>query len=165
MVKQFPMAQKHTSRDSMIFTLNSGSAYIDFKDSYLSMDVTNISTGGTSASSAYFGTSGGSACNFINRLTISSRSGQIIERIDRVNQLCAIRNNYEKSLEFTATTGSMMGLGVSDADLDWKTGETIRFVIPLGCLSTFFDTTEQLVPCQLASGTHTHIYTLHTHES
>ena len=79
MVKQFPMAQKHTSRDSMIFTLNSGSAYLDFRDSYLSFDVKNISTGGTGGS-AFFGTSGGSACNFFNRLTISSRSGQIIER-------------------------------------------------------------------------------------
>ena len=79
MVKQFPMAQKHTSRDSMIFTLNSGSAYLDFRDSYLSFDVKNISTGGTGGS-AFFGTSGGSACSFFNRLTISSRSGQIIER-------------------------------------------------------------------------------------
>ena len=70
MVKQFPQAQKHTSRDSMIFTLNSGSAYIDFKDSYLSMDVKNLSTGGTAASSAFFGTSGGSCCNFFNRLTM-----------------------------------------------------------------------------------------------
>ena len=94
MTKMYPQAQKHTSRDSMVFTLNSGSAYIDFKDSYLSMDVKNNSTGGTAASSAFFGTSGGSACSLINRLTISSRSGQIIERIDRVNQLCAIRNNY-----------------------------------------------------------------------
>ena len=75
MVKQFPLAQKHTSRDTMIFTLNSGSAYLDFRDSYQSFDGKNISTG-----SAFFGTSGGSACNFFNRLTISSRSGQIIER-------------------------------------------------------------------------------------
>ena len=45
MVKQFPMAQKHTSRDSMIFTLNSRSAYLDFRDSYLSFDAKNISTG------------------------------------------------------------------------------------------------------------------------
>lgn len=159
------MAQKHTSRDSMIFTLNSGSSYIDFKDSYISMDVKNTSTGGTSASSAFFGTSGGSACNFFNRLTISSRSGQIIERCDRANQLSAIRMNYEKSQTFTSTTGSMMGLGVSAADLDWKIGEIVRFCIPLGCLSTFFDTCEQLVPCQLASGTHTHTFTHHTHES
>ena len=114
----------------MIFTLNSGSAYLDFRDSYISMDVKNTSTGGTAASSAFFGTSGGSACNFFNRLTISSRSGQIIERIDRVNQLCAIRNCYEKSQTFVDTTGTMMGLGVSAADLDWKTGDTVRFVSP-----------------------------------
>ena len=141
----------------MIFTLNSGSAYLDFSDSYLSFDVKNISTGGTGGGSAFFGTSGGSACNFFNRLTISSRSGQIIERIDRVNQLCAIRHNYEKSQVWKQTTGSMMGLGLTAVQLDWKTDDTVRFVIPLGCLSTFFDTCDQLVPCQLASGTHTHI--------
>ena len=73
--------------------------------------------------------------------------------------------NYEKSQTFVAPTGSMMGLGVSDDDLDWKTGETIRLVVPLGCLSTFFDTCDQLVPCQLASGKHTHTFTPHAHES
>ena len=42
--------------------------------------------------------------------------------------------------------------GAEVTGLDWGTGETVRFVIPLGCLSTFFDTCDQLVPCQLASG-------------
>ena len=46
----------------------------------------------------------------------------------------------------------MMGLGLTAVQLDWKTDDTVRFVIPLGCLSTFFDTCGQLVPCQLASG-------------
>ena len=104
MVKQFPMTQKHTSRDSMIFTLNSGSSYVDFKDSYISFDCKNTSPG--AGGSAFFGSSGGSACNFFNRLTISSRSGQIIERIDRLNQLCAIRHNYEKSEVLKQTTGA-----------------------------------------------------------
>ena len=46
MVKHYPQAQKHVARDTMIFTLNSGSSFVDFKDSYLSIDVKNTSTGG-----------------------------------------------------------------------------------------------------------------------
>ena len=150
MVRQYPMgSQKVTSRDTLVFVLNSGSAYVDFRDSYLSIDVKNISTG---VGQAFFGTSGGSACNFFNRLTISSRSGQIIERIDRVNQLSCIRHNFERSEVWKQTTGSLMGLDVSAANLDWDSGDTVRFVIPLGSLSVFFNTCDQLVPCQLASG-------------
>ena len=142
-------SQKVTSRDTLVFVLNSGSAYVDFKDSYLSFDVKNTSTG---VGQAFFGTSGGSACNFFNRLTISSRSGQIIERIDRVNQLSCIRHNFEKSEVWKQTTGSLMGLGISAVNLDWNKDDTVRFVIPLGSLSVFFNTCDQLVPAQLASG-------------
>ena len=156
MVKHYPQAQKHTARDTMIFTLNSGSSFIDFKDSYLSIDVKNTSTG---TFNAFFGTAGGSACNFFNRLTITSRSGQILERIDRLNQLCAIRVLYERSSNWHETTGSMMGVappGMKSADaadaLAWAAGTTIRFIIPLGALSVFFNTTDQLMPCQICSG-------------
>ena len=45
-----------------------------------------------------------------------------------------------------------MGLSVNATNLDWNAGDTIRFVIPLGCLSVFFNTCDQLVPAQLASG-------------
>jgi hypothetical protein len=148
MIKQFPQAQKHTSRDSMIFTLNSGSSYIDFRDSYLSIDVTNLSNAG----SAWFGSAGGSACNFFNRLTITSRSGQVLERIDRANQLAAIRVLYEKSPGWLATAGSLMGAGVSAANLAWTPSTSVRFIIPLGCLSVFANTCKQLVPAQCASG-------------
>ena len=107
MVKQFPMAQKHTSRDSMIFTLNSGSAYVDFKDSFLSFDVTNKSTGGTGGA-ASFGTSGGSACSFFNRLTISSRSGQIIERYT-LTQTQHVLTHTQKHTTHTLTPTHTIG--------------------------------------------------------
>jgi len=148
MVKQFPQAQKHTARDSMIFTLNSGSSYIDFRDSYLSIDVKNNSD----KAGAFFGNAGGSACNFFNRITITSRSGQILERIDRVNQLSAIRVLYERSAGWRDSVGSAMGVGISSANLSWAVGATIRFIIPLGSLSVLFDTMKQLAPCQISSG-------------
>ena len=154
MVKQFPQSQKHVPRDTMIFTINSGSAFVDLKDSYLSIDVKNTSTG---TALAYFGQNGGSAINLFNRLTITSRSGQILERIDRVNQLSAIRVLYERSSNWHRTVGSMMGVsdpGSTSAatDLNWAVGTTIRFIIPLGALSVFFNTTNQLLPCQIMSG-------------
>ena len=161
MTKQFPQSQKHVPRDTMIFTLNSGSAFVDFKNSYLSIDVTNTSTATPPAApTAFFGQSGGSACNLFNRLTITSRSGQILERIDRVNQLSAIRVLYERSSNWHQTVGSMMGVApplaidsnAAASALLWGIGTTIRFIIPLGALSVFFNTTNQLMPCQLASG-------------
>ena len=155
MTKQFPQAQKHVPRDQMTFTLNTGSSYVDFRDSYLSIDVKNTSNTGN----AFFGLSGGSACNFFNRITISSRSGQILERIDRVNQLSAIRILYERSGIWHTTTGSLMGVSSPTAtaaqaatDLAWAFGTTVRFIIPLGTLSVFFDTMQTLAPAQLSSG-------------
>ena len=97
LTKQFAQQSKHVPRDSMIFTLNSGSNYLDLQgDSYLSVDVKNTSVASDGKSTyATFGS--GSACNLFNRLTISSRAGQIIERIDRCNQLSSIRMSYERS--------------------------------------------------------------------
>ena len=44
LVRQYPMgSQKVTSRDTLVFVLHSGSAYVDLKYSYLSFDVSNTS--------------------------------------------------------------------------------------------------------------------------
>ena len=149
MVKQFPQQSKHVPRDSMIFTLNSGSNYLDLQESYLSVDVkcTSVSADGKTTTSATFGA--GSACNLFNRLTISSRSGQIIERIDRANQLASIRQYYERSPSWATGAGSAMDIPTTEV---WGGGVTRRFVIPLSMLSVFADTCDQLLPAQLASG-------------
>ena len=150
MVKQFPQQSKHVPRDSMIFTLNSGSNYLDLAESYLSIDVkcTSVSADGKTSTSATFGE--GSACNLFNRLTISSRSGQIIERIDRCNQLAFLRKYYERSSSFNLTgAGSAMNIPSTET---WGGGQTRRFIIPLSMLSVFADTCGQLIPAQLASG-------------
>ena len=154
MCKQYPQAQQHAPRDTISFILNTGSAYVDFKDSYLELTIVNKSTGGTEHK-AYWGPNGCSAANIISRLTISSRSGQVLERIDNANLLSAIRVNYEKSPVWAEYgPGSAAGVGNTADALDWDDGEgsRVRFVLPLGMISPFFDTCNQLIPCQLSSG-------------
>ena len=154
MCKNYPQAQQHAPRDTISFILNTGSAWVDFKDSYLELTIENKSTGGTDQH-AFWGANGCSAANIINRLTISSRSGQVIERIDRCNQLAAIRVLWEKNASWAEYgPGSATGIAKTADDLDWDdgVGSRVRFVIPLGMISPFFDTCNQLVPCQLSSG-------------
>ena len=161
MCKQYAMAQQHAPRDTIVFNLNTGSAYVDFKDSYLELTIVNKSTGGTDRHASW-GSNGCSAANIINRLTISSRSGQVLERIDRANQLSAIRVMYEKNAIYAQYgIGSAAGItnpfatsAAAADDLDWDdgVGSRVRVVIQLGMISPFFDTCNQLLPCQLSSG-------------
>ena len=93
LTRQFPQQQIHSPRDVMTFVLNTGSNFIDAADSFLSIDVENTYSGGGTATDrvVWFGVNGGSACNLFSRISITSRSGQSIERVDRNNQLCSIR--------------------------------------------------------------------------
>jgi hypothetical protein len=102
MQSQFFQSSTYSPGTPAICIWNTGSQYVDPKNSILCFDVTNTSTAG-----AYFGPAyGGSALNLIRQFTLYSRSGTIIERIDRVNQLSAIRNNFERSQAWVDTVGS-----------------------------------------------------------
>jgi hypothetical protein len=116
----------------------------------LVLDVTN-----TSLVPVYFGPSvfGCSAANLINRVTISSRSGSILEKIDRASQLSAIRVLYEHDRTWRLF-GPGTAAGTSDtlAGLDWQPNTTLRFCIPLGVISPLLGSIDTLLPAQLCSG-------------
>ena len=144
--RQYPQQQVHSPRDVMTFVLNTGSNFIDAADSFLSIDVVNTSSGGATdaLNAVWFGANGGSACNLFSRISITSRSGQSIERIDRANQLASIRCQYEHPVSWHEKgPGTAAGIAKSLDDagtgLGWSAGAAnkIRFCIPLPMLSVF----------------------------
>ena len=150
--KQFAQTQSQAPRDTLTFILNTGSAFLDLKDSFLSLDITNTSTT-PGAETAWFGHYGGSACNVIERLVISSRSGQVLERIDRPNLLAAIKLQYTQSRDYSRNgPASAAGMANAAEDLDWPKASTIRFCIPLSMISPMVCSYDALIPAQLASG-------------
>ena len=126
---------------------NTGASYINAKETLLIFDLKN-----TSSVKQWFGLHGGSAANLINRLVISSRSGQVLEKIDRCNQLCTINALYRHDKDWASSTGSLFGMVPTITDLDWGSGETIRVCIPLSFLSPMMSSIESLLPSQLCSG-------------
>ena len=89
---QFFQSQTHAPGSSGICIFNTGSSFVNGKESFLVLDVQNLSrTAAGAATNAWFGAYGGSAANFINSLTILSRSGTVLEKIDRANQLSNIK--------------------------------------------------------------------------
>ena len=132
---------------------NTGSSYIDPKETYLILDVKNEND--IVSSNTWFGKDL-TACNLINRLTISSRSGVIIEQIANVNVLAAIRAKYEISSKDQAElsmAGALpaypTGSGVSEW---WPRKKIKRFSIPMTLLSPWFGSVNMLLPSSLASG-------------
>jgi hypothetical protein len=113
-----------------------------------------------------FGFGNGSACNLINRITIQSRSGDEICRIENSALLSHIMTNYCYSQEWMSTVGSGFGAHAAPAHtvdgqgkenyFHWKnvthTASTkCRFQIPLYILSGFFNY-DRLMPSMLCSG-------------
>ena len=161
LTRQFPQQQVHSPRDVMTFVLNTGSSFIDAADSFLSIDVVNTSTGGgtDAANVVWFGSNGGSACNLFSRISVTSRSGQSIERIDRANQLASIRCQYEHPVSWHekgpgTAAGIAETIDSATTGLNWLPGAAnkIRFCIPLPMISVFFASCGSMLPSQLMSG-------------
>lgn len=138
--------------DTMTFIVNSGSAYINPRTSWLEMDIKNTSTGNAVDKRLWFGTEGGGGLNLINRLTIFSRSGAIIERIDRCNVLSAISLHYQHDDSYLKANASAFGKTDTIGDLDWPKDAIIRLCIPLHMFSPLFSSVDTLLPAQLMSG-------------
>ena len=147
---QFFQTKGGAPGQNLICILNTGSAYIDPKRSYLRLDLTNT---GTSAMS--FG--GGTACNLFDRSVISTRDGSVLERIDNLNVLSRVRQYYEHGIEYNhsvlSAAGGRFG-GTTEANTDpafLQPGDSARFIIPMSMVSPLFDS-KQLFPNSLASG-------------
>ena len=148
--RQYFQRSDYKEGESATIIWNTGSTYINPHNSYLTFKVDLLGGG-----SVNFGA--GSAINLLNSITVTSRSGTELDRIERLNLWAAkeIRNSY--SHDWITKYGSMMGLGeTGDSASDPAVvtfGTKTRFVIPLNLISGFFHpTSDQLIPPMLASG-------------
>lgn len=144
MKRHFFQQNVYTPNQRGILICNSGAEYIDLQNSYLKLNF--INTGDTPLS---FGRHG-SVINTIQRITLTTRSGDEIERIDEVGQLMSVLDRYMMSEEWIKTHGEM--IGYSDGSAQVAGGAVKTFVIPLPCLTGFFKSFDRLAPSMLMSG-------------
>ena len=142
---QFFQSAEYASGSTMVNILNSGSAYINGRTSVLILDVD-----ATTEFPFGFGLNG-SACNLIERLTIMSRSGVVLERIDSSNVLSSIKMFYEHDKSWNDTVGRLAGGGGGNKVDVLSSGVVTRFIIPMSLISGLFDY-EYLLPSALMSG-------------
>ncbi|MEK9694894.1 MAG: hypothetical protein VW270_03960 [Candidatus Poseidoniales archaeon] len=95
--------------DMMEFRLQSGSQYIDFKNSWirLEMAIWNNAANTSQLSNVTWGS--GSAFNLIRDLVVSSRSGTELQRIEDFNVYRSFCDTMKKDHEWFQTVGASIG--------------------------------------------------------
>jgi len=134
-----------------LIRLNTGSDYIDPKNSYLSFSVA------VDAGTGHFGI--GSALNLINQVVVRSKSGVELDRYRRCNLHKSHTIKYEKSRDWITKTGGLMGYAAdtettTNPSVGGVTTTAVKYVIPLAELSGVFDPvgSGKLMPGALAAG-------------
>lgn len=137
----------YTPGSTAVCILNTGSAYVWGPGTYLTFTFQNLTTNqaGDTGSSVTFGV--GSAVNVIRRITIYSRSGDVLERIQNVNALSQILGRYQHSDSWVGSVGANMGYNTGSIAGQART----RYVIPMSEISGLFRY-ESLLPAALCSG-------------
>ena len=140
---QFFQNSQYSEGSNMTCILNTGSAYVFGRNSSLVLDVYNPSeTSFTFGSGAY----GGTAASLISTISVYTRSGLCVERIQSSHVLSALKMLYEHTTSYGFSVGQAAGL---DRECGKKT--TTRFVIPMSLISGLFDY-DGLLPSSLMSG-------------
>jgi len=140
--KQYFQNPEYSSSQRAVCIWNTGADYIDTRSSFLRF---HVKVPSTFKNYFTFGETG-SALNLINQITISSRSGDELCRIQGLNQLNAMITPYRYDEEWMHTVGQMAGFGTSKIT---ENGAT--FAIPLYLLSDMFGY-GRLLPSMVASG-------------
>lgn len=151
-VRMFPQNQSSSPGQTTVFDITSGTAFVNPYNSYLKFD---LAVTGTSTPTANFGL--GSAMNLISQITIRSRSGTELARVERANFYSYITSVNQYSLEYLQNQGQVEGWNSSGTALISATART--FCIPLPRLAPFFQPTKRGMkfPCQMVSGLHCEI--------
>ena len=128
MTSQFFSQNAYNPGSTAVCILNTGASYVFRGNSYLAFTFTNESKTAGTPSVASFGS--GSAVNLIRRLTLTSRSGDVLERIDALNLLTHIQSRYNHDRTWYESTGANMGYGAPNH----TAGGSSRYVIPMSSL-------------------------------
>lgn len=158
-MRHFPQVQQYSAGQTMVFDLTSGSNFVDPANSYLTFKVQLVTADALVA--ANFGS--GSAMNLIRQVTIRSRSGTELDRVELANFWS--RNYYLNTLsnEYLQRSGPVEGWGSNrDGASDAATVSSAtasRFCLPLSRLSHLFKPQQkgQKLPPALMSGLHIEI--------
>lgn len=142
----------YSPSDTCTIRFNTGSDYIDPKNSYLSFKLA------VDAGAANFGI--GSAINVIRSVVVRTKSGIEADRFRRVNLYKAHELRFSKSADWLKRQGSLLGYGSTDALLETNptaTGITptaVKYLIPMAELCGIFNPVgaAKLMPAALASG-------------
>ena len=154
----FFQSQEYTDSQKAICILNSGADYGDMRSSTLNFTV-EITTNDAATTLGYFGAHG-SAVNLIKTITLSSRSGDEVCRINDLNHLTVATMALRYNENWMKTVGQTMGLGATlrDSTVAGLVGEgaatthnAYRFSIPLYILSDFFGY-GRLMPAMMLAG-------------
>jgi hypothetical protein len=153
--RHFFQSNKYTQNQRGICILNSGADYIDTRRSFLSFTCAITSPEDVSGS---FGTHG-SACNLINNITISTRSGDELCRLVDFPALSNIMQPLTYTKSWYENQGRMMGyqdiVGAKRSQGVINNGDVPeygnRFCIPMYLLAPLFGY-GRLMPAMLMSG-------------
>jgi len=177
----FFQQQTYVQSQRAVCVLNSGADYIDPRRSFLCFtvelpnddafaygynegDLAERITWGRSNQNVHADSDGidtnnnnaGSALNIIDRITISTRSGDELSRIERLNLLQYTLTPWTKDQQWIDTVGKGMGMGrhftCNSVARNLETGGLeMRVAIPMYCLSGLFNY-DRLLPSMLMSG-------------
>lgn len=155
--KHFSQSNEYTNNQRAIFIFNSGADYIDTRRSYLSLEayITEPSN-----ADGYFGLCG-SACNLIDNILITTRSGDEICRITDFALLQNMMLPLTYNEDWFRTVGACMGYGSrisnrkegedNTALVSGQVGGARRFLIPMYVLAPFFQY-GRLMPAHVMAG-------------
>lgn len=149
--RNFFQRSAYSPGETAVIDFNSGTDFVDPLNSYIVFDmVLNGTTGALG-----FGI--GSAMNLIRQVTIKTRSGTEIDRVERANIWSLYNTLYQNSPSALLGPGGLEGWGSSNSGFAAAT--STRFVIPLKRLAPFFNPTNprMKIPPQLMSGLHMEI--------
>jgi hypothetical protein len=137
--RQYFSQNQYAPNSTAVCLLNTGSSFVFGPNCSLQFTVKN-----EGANTQGFGI--GSAVNLIRRISLVSRSGDVLERIQNLNCLNVIKLWHQHDEHWRDSTGAMMGISSSI-----PTNGELRFSIPMSELSGLFSY-QYLLPSALCSG-------------
>lgn len=146
-LKPYPAHQQsYSAQQTVIFTTQTGMQFVDWRNSHFNFDLQLSSTSGVEKWD--FGV--GSACNLIQEVVVTARSGAELMRIENFNLWRVKRDYATRGTDWFSSIGSMTGYGMAQEDLTVATG-TFHVTIPMSQFGGLFDT-DQLCPSNICSG-------------
>jgi hypothetical protein len=139
---------EYTDKQRSICILNTGAHYIDTRQSSLEFGV-RLTNNGTNDFGGYLGRNG-TALNLIDSITVTSRAGDELCRLDQADLLHYVTTPFRQTGGWMNTVGQSMGLGGICISPD-EDQNTTHFSIPLYALVDLFNY-GRLIPPMLASG-------------